>query len=412
MVSEKLTKLRGEIRLIICLGRKDVNAQALALAEQLILSGIDWDYLLAAVVFHGVFPTFFKHLKTHFAVHVPAKCFRMMTGHNDKIRFLNLALVGTFLQYQSLLQKNNIQFVTFKGPALALSLYDDLLLREYSDVDVLVSRADARAAQALLLDSGYKPTPEREPPLSRQFVQSDVFFELEYEHTFTKETPTGVIDLHWQIQPHHVLPLDFDVVLQHVEPISIERRTVQTISSNLSIIVLSAHASKHYWTRLLWVCDIAEMAENSAKCNLNWSVVKCLADDLGVTSMVVLALNLANQLFGSPLPPFAEAGMSSDLQVLMRGVVDKFEALSTQQEPGMRLLSWKFCTQLISSFPARARYIATELFHPSVADYVRLPLPLPLYKAYYLLHPAWLVKDTVVRRLHSSREQSDFAEVK
>ncbi|MBI2809746.1 MAG: nucleotidyltransferase family protein [Candidatus Melainabacteria bacterium] len=412
MVSEKLAKLRREIRLIICLGRNDVSAEALALAEQLILSGIDWDYLLAAVVFHGVFPTFFKHLKTHFAAHVPAKCFRMMTGHNDKIRFLNLALVGTFLQYHSLLQKNNIQSVIFKGPVLALSLYDDLLMREYSDVDVLVSRADVRAAQALLLDSGYKPTPEREPPLSREFVQSDVFFELEYEHTFAKETPTGVIDLHWQIQPHHVLPLDFDVVLKHAEPITIERRAVQTISSNLSIIVLAAHASKHYWTRLLWVCDIAEMADNSAKCNLDWAVVKSLAAQLGVTAMVVLALNLAKEIFASPIPPFAEAGMTAELQVLMRDVIDKFEELSTQEEPGMRLLSWKFCTQLISSFPAKTRYIATEAFHPSVADYVRLPLPLPLYKAYYLLHPAWLVQDAIVRRLQFSRKQSNIAEVK
>ena len=208
MVAEKLTKLRGEIRLIICLGRKDVSSEALALAEQLILAGLDWDYLLAAVVFHGVFPTFFKHLKTHFAAQVPAKCFRMMTGHNDKIRFLNLALVGTFLQYHALLQKNNINSVIFKGPALALSLYDDLLLREFSDVDVLVSRGDALAAQTLLLENGYKSSPERNPPLSREFLQSDVFFEFECEHTFTKETPTGVIDLHWQMQP-------FDATAMH-----------------------------------------------------------------------------------------------------------------------------------------------------------------------------------------------------
>lgn len=403
MVSEKLAKLRAEIRLIICLGRKSIDAEALSLAEQLIAEELDWDYLLAAVVFHGLFPIFFKHLKTHFASHVPAKCFRMMTGHNNNIRFLNLALVGTYLQYHSLLQKNNIESVTFKGPALALSLYDDLLLREFSDVDVLVSRADARAAQALLLDSGYKPSPEREPPLSRDFVQSDVFFELEYEHTFTKETPTGVIDLHWQIQPHHVLPLDFDVVQKHVESITIERRAVQTLTSNLSIIVLAAHASKHYWTRLLWVCDIAEMAENSTKLNLDWSVVQKLSDDLGVTPMVVLALNLANQIFGSPMPAFAENGMTAELRILMREVIDKFEALSAQDEPGMRFMSWKFCTQLISSISGKTRYIATEVFHPTVADYVRLPLPLPLYKAYYLLHPSWLLQDAAVRRMQNNR---------
>jgi len=404
MVAEKLTKLRAEIRLIICLGRKDVSAEALALAEQLILSDLDWDYLLAAVVFHGVFPTFFKHLKSHFAARVPAKCLRMMTGHNDKIRFLNLALVGTFLQYHSLLQKNNINSVIFKGPALALSLYDDLLLREFSDVDVLVSPKDARAAQTLLLENGYKSSPERVPPLSREFLQSDVFFELECEHTFTKETPTGVIDLHWQMQPHHILPIDFDVVMKNVVPVTIERRAIQTISSNLSFIVLAAHASKHVWRRLLWILDVAEMLDQQSKLNLDWSVVKQLADDSGVTPMVVLACNLAHQVFGSPVPPFAQSELTPALQKLIQEVLDKLEVLS-EADAGIRFMGWKFCTQLRTSFPVKARYLATEFFRPTMADYARLRLPQPFCRAYYLFHPAWLVQDAVLRRLQPASVQ-------
>lgn len=405
MVSENLTKLRSEIRLIICLGRKGVSEQSLAIAERLIAAGIDWDYLLAAVVFHGVFPTFFKHLKMHFAAPVPSKCFRMMTGHNDKIRFLNLALVGTYLQYHSALQKSGIESVIFKGPALALSLYDDLLMREFSDIDVLVSRSNAKAAQALLLEIGYQPSPERDPPLSREFLQSDVFFQLDCEHTFTRQTPTGVIDLHWEMQPHHILPLDFDVVLKNVEPIMIERRSMQTISANLSFIVLAAHASKHVWKRLLWIFDIAEMLEQQTKLNLDWAIVEKLAHDASVTPMVVLACDLAHQVFGCQIPDFAKTGMTPMLQEMAQEVLDKIAVLS-ETDAGTRLMGWKFCLQMRSSLSSKVRYLATEIFHPNVADYVRLPLPLSAHGAYYLLHPAWLVKDAIVRRLGGKSSES------
>lgn len=400
MVAENLSNLSGEIRLIVCLARKHASTEALAQAELLIQAGIDWDYLLAAVVFHGVFPTFYKHLKQHFSAHVPAKIWRMMTGHNDKIRFLNLGLVGTYLQYHKLLQNNNIQSVTFKGPALALLLYDDLMLREFSDIDVLVSPTDAQQAQALLLDSGYKPTPERDPPLSREFMQSSVFQELECEHTFTKDKPSGVIDLHWQIQPRHVLPIDFNMVSENLVPMTIENQQVQTLSVELSVIVLSAHASRHFWKRLLWICDIAQLLDNQSGSGLDWKRVKELSDSLHVTPMVVLALNLANQIFGSQIPAFAKSNLTPIVRELMNEVIGNLSIL-TQEGPGMRFTEWKFCSRLISGFGAKANYAATEFFHPSVADYVRCPLPLPFYKTYYLLHPAWLLQDAVMRRLRS-----------
>ncbi len=398
MLTEKGTKLRREIQLLVWLGRKDVNENAIAQARDTLKTDIDWDYLLKAAVFHGVFPTFFKHLKANFADLVPVKCFRMMTGHNDKIRYQNLALVGTFLQFHALLEKNNIRAVMFKGPALAISLYDDLLLRDYSDVDVLVAPSDVRAAQRLLIESGYSPAPQIEPPLPIEFMQSAVFLEMECEQTFTKEVPMSVIDLHWEIQPEQILPLDFETVINHTTSLTLEGRTIKIPELSLSLLVAAAHSCKHGWLRLLWICDIAHMLEHQPGPDIDWTAVKRLSDQAFVTPMVVLGLNLAQRLYGCDIPDFAKAGFTKRLQALCDQVLSNLEILS-ENEAGMTLGAIKFCAQLISPWPAQLRYLATTLFQPNVADYIRFRLPLAVHKVYYLLHPFWLLTGALERRL-------------
>lgn len=401
MLAEKRPGVRCEIQLLVNLARKKVSETQISESKTIIEAGIDWDFLLAAAVFHGVFPTFFKHLKQNFSEFIPTKCFRMMTGHNEKVRMSNLALVGTFMQYHRLLEKNNIKSITFKGPSVAIALYDDLLMREFSDVDVLVSPSDAKAAQNLLFETGYKPVPDREPELGRDFYSSELFLEFECENSFAKQNPIGLIDLHWHIQPQHVLPISFEEIWQHSTDLEMERRTVRTLDLNLHLILLAVHASRHFWKRLLWICDIAEILDSKGNTEIDWDIVKVLAAKLNVTPMVVLALNLAREVFGCKIPYFAENEFSQKLQNLQTEVLTSMDVL-TQEGVGMRFAEWKFCTQLISSVPGKFKYVTTEMFHPGVADYVRLKLPMALYKSYYFLHPAWLAKDALNRRLRKN----------
>jgi hypothetical protein len=118
----------------------------------------------------------------------------------------------------------------------------------------------------------------------------------------------------------------------------------------------------------------------------------------------VLACYLADQVFDCEMPAFARAGLTPLLKRMAQEVLDKMEILS-ESDAGIRFMGWKFCSQMRSSFSSKVHYLTTEIFHPTVADYVRLPLPLFMYKTYYLLHPAWLVSDAAMRRLGAKNSE-------
>src|SRR5438445_800859 len=54
-------------------------------------------------------------------------------------------------------QSHGIPLVSLKGPILSLSVYGDIALRQFADLDVLVHRADVSRARELLLSCGYRP---------------------------------------------------------------------------------------------------------------------------------------------------------------------------------------------------------------------------------------------------------------
>jgi len=49
-----------------------------------------------------------------------------------------------------------LAFIPYKGPTLALAVYGNLALREFTDLDILVQTQNVRQAAELLKDRGYQ----------------------------------------------------------------------------------------------------------------------------------------------------------------------------------------------------------------------------------------------------------------
>jgi len=69
----------------------------------------------------------------------------------------NLLLTAELLRLLDLFAVHGIAAAPFKGPVLAASAYEDLSLRQFSDLDVLVNRRDILKAEGLLASQGYEP---------------------------------------------------------------------------------------------------------------------------------------------------------------------------------------------------------------------------------------------------------------
>jgi len=68
----------------------------------------------------------------------------------------NLLLTRKTLKDFKLLESNGILAIPFKGPVLASSLYGNLALRTFSDLDILVVKKDIMKAKDVLLSSGLR----------------------------------------------------------------------------------------------------------------------------------------------------------------------------------------------------------------------------------------------------------------
>ena len=132
-----------------------------------------FDYILP--VFRCAVPSLYIVTLALYGLHFLGKA-RRWAGFARPVFTVTLAihalyLTAELLRILRLLDAHAIRAVPLKGPALAQSLYGDLALREFCDLDVLVQETDLRKARGLLEAQGYhldlSPRPPRtKPPMS------------------------------------------------------------------------------------------------------------------------------------------------------------------------------------------------------------------------------------------------------
>ena len=78
--------------------------------------------------------------------------------------------------------------------------------------------------------------------------------------------------------------------------VTVAGHPMKTPSPEDLLLVLSAHAAKHVWGRLVWLCDIARMMNLPT---LDWSWIASQAQALGIVRIMRVTMLLANRLLGT-----------------------------------------------------------------------------------------------------------------
>src|SRR5205823_835447 len=77
------------------------------------------------------------------------------------------------------------------------------------------------------------------------------------------------------------------------------------------LLVLCAHATKHSWSRLVWICDVARLVA-VAGTRMAWPEVFARARAAGASRILSLGLLLANRVLMAPLPEDVLARLRRD----------------------------------------------------------------------------------------------------
>jgi hypothetical protein len=187
-----------------------------------------------------------------------------------------------------------IRVVTFKGASLAASVYGDLQLRDFTDVDILVARSELADAKGILDSLGYVTTAAE--PATREY--HDAIGQCTYRHS-----ASGIcVDLHWDLAPFRgAFPFDPAEVWASTRNTILAGASVPTLSWEHTAMLLAAHGTKERWRLLKWVCDFAFLVP--ARPEIDWAFLLRQCRQRNCSRAFRLAVFMAQELAGISATP-------------------------------------------------------------------------------------------------------------
>jgi hypothetical protein len=319
---------------------------------------------------------------------VPKTTLEQFRGYFHANALNNLFLASELLKLLHLFKDHGIPAIPYKGPVLAASIYDNLTLRQFSDLDILVHERDFMRTRELLISQGYRS-----------------WYELDWQHAFVHDGSRVYVDLHQALTPRYCpFRLDFEGLWQRLEPVSLADTTVVNFSPEDLLILLCVQLSRDCCEKreqLAKVCDIAELIH--ARQTLDWERVIEQARTLNSTRMLFFGLLLASDLLGTALPEELLLKIQADSVVrsLAKQVSDRlFQEADASLDISETHLS-KLVENAFFHFRIRERlqdkfpyilYLVQLAITPNQKDWTFLPLPAFLFSLYYLLRPIRLAE--------------------
>jgi len=269
-----------------------------------------------------------------------------------------------------------IDVMPYKGLALAETLYGNITLRQAGDIDLLVRPKDMPRIRRAVAELGYTP---HAPLFSEETEQA--YLKSGYECAFDSAAGRNLLEVQWAIQPRfYAIDFDMDGLFERAVTISVAGYLTKTPSPADLLLLLSAHAAKHVWGRLIWLSDIARLMALPA---LDWDWIAAQAKYLGITRIVSVTMLAANRLLDAAIP--ARTDLPHDSATL--ALVEEIQSHITSDAPyDVESFPYFRLMMRLRERPAdRLRFFGRLIFTPGPSEWQAVRLPRPLFPLYRLV---------------------------
>ena len=363
------------MQLIVAACRRALgNAPADDIAA-LVSSVTDWPAFLRSVDAHAVAPIVYAPLAQ--TGRVPAEALAQLRASVDENALRSIVLARALREIVALLEQEQIPVIPIKGPLLARAAYGDLASRRFADLDLVVHRRDLDRARAILAERGFQPA------IALPRDAESVLLGADYHIALVDAEHGIVVELHWALIRAGLSGLrDESWAWTHARDSTALGSPMRTLTTDATFVYLCVHGSKHLWSQLGWLCDVAALAGTERA--LSWSAVRQLAASIGATRMVALGCALASELLGATQCD-AFGAVDAHVSHLKSDVRARlFDDAPTMSLPAFQL-------RVRTRFGDRIAYLAGIAAAPHAADVQFAALPRRARALYYVLRPARLV---------------------
>ncbi|MDA1087223.1 MAG: nucleotidyltransferase family protein [Verrucomicrobia bacterium] len=372
--------IHPEDRLLLLACRTLTETASRADLPLLLNHDLNWGYVVQRAKRLGVIPLLTRLLRGAAAGVVPDRVHQDLHAKHRRLIDRNVVLTAELLELAEMCDDLRVNCIPHRGPIAAVMLYEDLKLRGFTDLDLLVRRHEFPRLKEALLDRGFHLYPEL--PLSRERD----YARLDYDWIF-KNARGVYIDVR-----SAVLPRFFGrrLAAPGIWARSVVRelggREMLVMCPEDMLITMAAHASKHCWSRLDWVCDIACILMRHP--DLDWDQVAQRIQSTGTRRMVHVGLLLSFELLSAPVPPFMLDAAIRDETVLSL-VHDVGRRFFSPVPPGpyRGVMEAGFHMRISERRRDQFCYLWRQAFMPTVSDWDVIDLPRPLSFLYYVARP-------------------------
>ena len=186
----------------------------------------------------------------------------------------------------------------------------------------------------------------------------------------------------------YAVDFDMDGLFERAVTVTVAGRPMRTPALEDLFLVLSLHAAKHVWGRLVWLCDIARLMSLS---DLNWEWVGSQARDLGIVRILRVTMLLANRLLGAPIPAGAEKSLPEDREAAALVEEVRTHVLSEAAFNVESVAYFRLMMRLRERGVDRRRLLRRLVLTPGPGEWDVVRLPGVLFPLYRLVRISRLV---------------------
>jgi len=356
---------------------------------------LNWDLLEQSAQGDAMMPLVAYVVAQHGEGLIPPDTLKKLQESLLRTARKNLAWLQEWLRVLDILADSRIPVISFKGPAVALIAYRNLALREFADLDLLVRPGDVVRTRDVLVHNGYvlsSIVPDDTDAALNRFGDRQI--------SFAKNDDHGIkLDLHWGVLSEwSSFQLDVGSLFESAFVERHERISFLSLSPEHLLLLLCAHGTKHCWSNLRLLCDVACHVQSNP--SLNWDLCIRLAESSGCDLVMKHGLLLATQILSLELPervsqyigddPKARLLVGKARTFLFRKNKDHSPYLDDRTRY-LEVLRYRLAFERAHPFRNGVATVLRRAFIPNEADWRSLRLPRSLYFLYYLSRPIRLV---------------------
>lgn len=313
---------------------------------------------------------------------VPSSAFASLRRGYERNIHKSLFLARELIGILDCLDALGIEVIPYKGVVLSEAYYGDMAMRQSGDMDLFVRKQDVVRIKSAVRELSYTPRLPIPEDAEADYIASG------YEWTFDSHAGKNLLELQWALQPRfYAVDFDMDGLFERAVNITVAGRRVKTPSPEDLLLVLSIHAAKHVWGRLLWLCDIVRIVKRE---NLNWDWAQSQAHRLGVERILHITLLLANRLLTTEIPAPIKDAVAADYAALafVEPIAASVAAGVSYEEE--KLSYFRLMMGLRERRMDRVRFLSRLTFTPGPGEWEAVRLPKILFPLYRVVRLARL----------------------